>query len=200
MKPHRSFVFKDETASGGKQAKQRLTVLLCSYMSSTEKLPLLAIGKSKKPRSFKGIKTLPDNYKNNSKLWMTSSIFEELLRCLDKQMTIKHRKIVLVIDNCTAHPEIKGLKSITVEFFQPNVTYILQPLDQGVIMSFKCNYRKLRSRRIVSALDEGEDNKVDILTALHLSKAAWNDVTENTIKNCFRHAGFKKTTRNEIYC
>ncbi|GBN46284.1 hypothetical protein AVEN_143823-1 [Araneus ventricosus] len=81
------------------------------------------------------------------------------------------------MDNCTAHPEIKGLKSITVGYFPPNVTSILQPLDQGVIMSFKRNYRKLPLRRIVSAL-EGEDYEVDILTTLHLSKAAWNDVTE----------------------
>ncbi|GBM22402.1 Tigger transposable element-derived protein 6 [Araneus ventricosus] len=109
---------------------------------------------------------------------MTSSIFEEWLRCLDKQMTIIHRKIVLVIDNCTVHPEIKGLKPITVGYFPPNVTSILQPLDQGAIMSFKRNYRKLLFRRNISQLDEGEDYKVDILKALHLSKAAWNDVTE----------------------
>ncbi|XP_054706702.1 major centromere autoantigen B-like [Uloborus diversus] len=59
-------------------------------------------------------------------------------------------------------------------------------------MSFKRNYRKLLLRRIVSALDEGEEYKVDVLAALHLSKAAWNGVSEKTITNCFHHAGFKK--------
>lgn len=41
-------VFKDETCSGGKLAKQRLTVLLEANMSRTGKLLLLVMGNLKK--------------------------------------------------------------------------------------------------------------------------------------------------------
>ena len=47
-------------------------------MSGTEKLPLLVIGKSAKPRAFKN-KELPVSYKSNKKAWMTGRIFCSLI-------------------------------------------------------------------------------------------------------------------------
>ena len=44
-------------------------------MSGTEKLPLLVIGKSAKPRCFKNNKP-PVAYKANQKAWMTGIIFD----------------------------------------------------------------------------------------------------------------------------
>lgn len=52
--PDKTFAYKGESCSGGKIAKERLTVLLCVSMSG-EKLKPLVIGKSVKPRYFKGI-------------------------------------------------------------------------------------------------------------------------------------------------
>ena len=46
----------------------RITVLLCSNMSGTEKRPLLVIGKSKRPRSFpKNMQNLPVEYDSSKK-------------------------------------------------------------------------------------------------------------------------------------
>lgn len=59
----------------------------------------LAIDKSKQLRYFKHIKSLPVAYENNSKSWM------------NKQMAIKHKKIIPIIDNYTVYLKIKGLKS-----------------------------------------------------------------------------------------
>ena len=136
--PERSLVFKNETCSGGKRAKQRLTILLAANMSGTEKLPLLVIGNSQKPRCFKGIKSLPVIYKANRKAWITSEIFEEWIRNLDKKMKNKGRNILLIVENCTAHPpEIKNLEAVEMEFLPPNVTSVLQPMDQGVMQCLK---------------------------------------------------------------
>jgi len=52
--PDKTFSYKGKSCSGGKIAKERLTVLLCVSMSG-EKLKPLVIGKSVKPRCFKGI-------------------------------------------------------------------------------------------------------------------------------------------------
>ena len=48
--PDRSHVLKGENLAGGKKSKGRVTILVCANMNGTEKLPLLMIGKSKKPR------------------------------------------------------------------------------------------------------------------------------------------------------
>lgn len=48
-------------------------MLVGSNMSGTEKLPLLVIGKSAKPRAFKN-KEVPLGYKSNRKAWMTGKV------------------------------------------------------------------------------------------------------------------------------
>lgn len=190
--PDKSLVFKDEgSGHGGKRHKQRLTALLAANMTGTEKLPLLIIGKSANPRCFKGVKTLPTAYKNNTKAWMTAVLFEEWVRKLDRKMAANKRKILMIIDNCTAHPVITNLKAIQLEFLPPNVTSVLQPLDQGVIQCFKSNYRKMLVRRMIAAMENENLYEIDVLGAMHLAKSAWNDVSKETIANCFRHAGFK---------
>lgn len=137
MLPDRTLTFKGEICSGGKKAKNRITLLLAANMTGTEKLPLFVIGKSQKPRCFKGIRSLPTTYKANSKAWMTSYLYEEWLRQLDKHFLSKKRKIVMLVDNCTAHVEVADLKAITQDFLPPNVTSLLRPMDQGIIQSFK---------------------------------------------------------------
>ncbi|VVC25572.1 DDE superfamily endonuclease domain [Cinara cedri] len=55
-----SLVLKSESSSGGKKAKDRLTVLMCGSTAGEIRKPLV-IGKSKKPRCFKSmdISSLP---------------------------------------------------------------------------------------------------------------------------------------------
>lgn len=57
--PDKTFTFKGGPCHGGKHSKDRVTILLCANMTGTQKLPLWLIGRSKRPRSFKGVKNLP---------------------------------------------------------------------------------------------------------------------------------------------
>lgn len=59
--------YKGEKCSGGKLAKDRITVALCTNMTGSDKLTPLVIGKSAKPRCFKNIRSYPCEYKSNSK-------------------------------------------------------------------------------------------------------------------------------------
>jgi len=140
--PEKTFIFKGQSCSGGKHSKERVTLLLRANMSGTEKLRPLLIGKSKKPRCFKQVKLLPLDYYANKKSWMTSAIFNLWLMKLDKKMDSKKRKILLFIDNCTAHNLTSTFNAIKVQFLPPNTTSVLQPLDQGIINNFKIFYRK----------------------------------------------------------
>ena len=65
-------VLRGETCTGGKRAKDRLT-LLVGASAEGEKLPLLAIGRHAKPRCFKNAK-VPMKYVSNKKAWMASDI------------------------------------------------------------------------------------------------------------------------------
>ena len=70
----------------------------------------------------------------------------------------------LLLDNCAAHPDEESLTSsdglVTAKFLPPNVTSLIQPMDQGVLESLKRRYRKSLMRDILLS-----DNQ-DIVTFL----------------------------------
>ena len=48
--PNKTMSFRGERCTGGKKSKHRITLLIGANMSGTEKFPLLAVGKSNRPR------------------------------------------------------------------------------------------------------------------------------------------------------
>ncbi|XP_066274905.1 tigger transposable element-derived protein 4-like [Branchiostoma lanceolatum] len=188
---------KGEQCSGGKQSKERVTVMLCSNMAGDKEKPLL-IGKSTNPRCFKNIKksSLPVTYDNNKKAWMTSAIFADWIKTLDKKMKRQDRKIVLFMDNAPTHIGM-DLSNIELKFFPPNTTSRLQPMDQGIIQAMKLKYRKLQLNRIVNELQENRDatgtdiaKKITVLDAIRWVDSAWKETGRDTIKRCFEKSGF----------
>ncbi|XP_065282735.2 tigger transposable element-derived protein 4-like [Dermacentor albipictus] len=193
MLPERTLAFAGDPCHGGKHSKERLTVLVGSNMSGSEKLPLLVIGKSKNPRCFKGA-TLPVLYEANKKAWVTQQLFESYVRRLDRKFELQNRRVVLCIDNCAAHGHIKNLKAVQLEFMPPNTTAVLQPMDQGVIRNLKLLYRSRVLNRMVLCAENAKGYNVDLRSAVGMLADAWKAVTQDTIRNCFRHAGFVLAT------
>jgi hypothetical protein len=70
---------KGEPCHGGKSAKGRLTVLLCTNSDGSDKRVPIVIGKVRETMMFKNVKKLPVTYYANSKAWMMSEIFCMLL-------------------------------------------------------------------------------------------------------------------------
>ena len=133
----KTFHVKGEDCAGGKKSKDRLTVSLCASMTG-EKLKPFVIWRSANPRCFKNIPTrsLPVDYASNKKSWMTSDLFENWLKKFDRKMRLEDRKILLLLDNAPAHPQVK-LNNIKLAFLPPNTTSLSQPMDQGIIQTMK---------------------------------------------------------------
>lgn len=121
---------------------------------------------------------------------MTSEIFTKWLKELDRKLYCEKRKICMFIDNCTAHCEVSSLKAIKLIFLPPNTISKLQPCDQGIIRCVKFYYRKEMIRRAIDAFDKKISFQIDLLEALTILRSAWRNVSQTTIQNCFRHAGF----------
>lgn len=194
--PNKTMCFKGEKCSGGKSSKERLTVLLCCNIEGEFEQPLV-IGKAKKPRCFKNInpKTLSVHWYSNKKSWMTQEIMSEWLIALDERMVKKNRQILLFLDNASSHPTNLKLKSVKLVFFPPNATSLLQPLDQGIIWSFKVHYKKFFLRHVISqATSENSDKLatcVSVLNAIQWITMAVKFVSQTCVKNCFKKAGFE---------
>ncbi|XP_076903200.1 CENP-B homolog protein 2-like [Bidens hawaiensis] len=182
---------------GKKQDKERLTVAICCNEDGSEKLPLWIFGKYAKPRRFKNVNlnSLNCEYHANKRAWMTGVLFEEYVCQLDKKMV--GRKLLLIVDNCPAHPKIiEGLRNVELFFLPPNTTSKIQPCDAGIIRAFKMHYRRRLYRSLLEGYELRVPNpaKINVLDAMNLAISAWTmDVRANTIANCFRHCKLRST-------
>ncbi|XP_050065139.1 jerky protein homolog-like [Aphis gossypii] len=179
--------FQEHAARGYKVSKERVTIMTCANAAGTHKLPLLLIGKSKKPRCFKNIKSLPVTYTAQKNVWMDSKLFLNWI--------IITGKVLLLLDNAPTHPSAEVLNLIDpdyqVMFFPPNVTSSIQPMDQGVIEKFKRMYRKQMLRRLL--LNEGTEESVVAFSKLlnlkhccYMAADAWDNLTEENLRNAWK--------------
>ena len=213
--PNRTIVMdKEENIyAGGKKAKERVTALFAVSLTREKKQPLI-IGKSQKPRCFKEIGKLPVSYAANKNAWMTSALFCEWLLAWEIELQRKNKKILLLINNCSAHKHdvIKDkLQALKVVFLPPNITSILQPLDQGVIRSFKAHYRRKMVEWILNAMESEPSanacaisKKISLLDSILTVDQAWRAVKSDGIVNCWRkgellfQATPKEDTPNDV--
>jgi len=186
--------------SGTKQSKKRITVVLCTNMNGTDKFTLSIIGHSGKPRCFKNFnhKAYVD-YFHNKKAWMTTAIFNEWLQCFDLHVGKNQKKVLLLLDNCSTHVSIYEPKSVKIMFLPPGTTSKLQPLDAGIIRTFKAYYKRNICLHEFENYDKQVKSKMTLKDVLKWSKESWEKISEDTIINCWKHVGFYNEDTNKIY-
>ena len=133
---------------------------------------------------------------------MTSEVREAVLTRLNQKLSNEKRKVILVLDNATCHPEsFNGRFShIKLVFVPKNTTSMLQPLDAGKIQNFKVKYPKRLIKDVLASVNEKKSaseivKSLNVLQAIQWVQGSWKDVTNATIKNGFEKCGIVK--RNE---
>lgn len=200
--PKKTLVTEDEVnPTGLKEPKDRVTIMGCSNAAGTHRLKLLMIGKSFRPRALKGVKIYPVVYRASKRGWMTTKIMLEWFNnyfvpdarahCTKAGLDPKC-KIVLLLDNCSAHPDAEKLvkDNVYAMYLPPNCTSLIQPQDQGILRSLKCHYRNLFMRTMLPAVNAGatveEFTKQFTIKDLMWTVArAWTNVTSSTLTKCW---------------
>ena len=192
----------EKNPEGMKKPKDRVTISACANASGTIKLPLLFIGKAKRPRCFAGInmENLPVTYRNSTNAWMTMKIFGDwfhnvfvpFVRSALRKMGVE-TKAILILDNCAAHPDEDDLISadgkIRAAFLPASVTSLIQPMDQGVLEALKRIYRKQLLRDLIGKGDAEMIpflRKIDMREVVDRSAVAWNSITEETLRRSWK--------------
>lgn len=202
MLPTKTLAASNESVVGTKLIKDRITVTPCSNADGTHKLPLFVIGKSKKPRAFKNINlsSLPVYYRNQISSWMDCNLFkswffDEFVPSVEKDLKQKNLPVraLLLLDNAPSHPSEEDLVKgdIKALFLPPNVTSLIQPMDQGVIEWLKRRYRRKYISSILEKSEEGHNlfeamKSLNIKDAIYTIAAAWDELKPDTLRKSWR--------------
>ena len=141
---------------------------------------------------------MPCVYDYSKNAWMTSINFEnwfhsEFVPAVRRHLLDKNLepKALLLLDNCPAHPPAENLVSrcgkIKVSYLPKNTTSVIQPLDQGIIATMKCNYRR---ELLMKLIDEETIiseclKKVNVKEVIYIVGKAWDRVTPECIERCW---------------
>lgn len=192
---------KEKAAPGFKVSKDRITAMVCANASGEHALGLLVIGKSKKPRCFKNVNQLPLTYRAQKSAWMNGEIFTDWYKNVFIPNVKSYRKekqlegkVLLIMDNAPTHPSVEVLNPIDpnfeVKFLPPNVTALIQPMDQGVIEKLKRMYRKQMLRRLLLAEDDAESvvefsKKLNLKDSCYMLADSWDLLTRENLKKAW---------------
>jgi hypothetical protein len=176
-----------------------MSVLFCCNADGSEKMAPWYIGTAKKPRIFAAsgvnIENLNLRWRSNGTARMVGAIFEEWLRWFDSSM--HNRKVALLLDNFSAHETAvrainnsrTPLQNTLIIWLPPNSTSRFQPLDQGIIKTWKAYWKRRWLNFLLSGFEKGNNpvRSMNVLHALQWGIRAWDlDVSADTIKNCFQ--------------
>ena len=84
------------------------------------------------------------------------------LKHINEEFRNKNRHVLLLVDNASSHSLNDGetfvqLSNITLQYLPPNTTSHLQPMDAGIIKSFKAKYKHLYCWHILRQFESGID-------------------------------------------
>jgi hypothetical protein len=179
---------------GLKKDKARLSLNFATNATGSDRLPVWCIGKSKTPRALRNISvaTMGGYWRWNKKAWMNTTIMSEWLQAFYNHIGTT-RKVLLTMDNFSAHITAVEFtpppSNIRICWLPKNSTSRFQPLDQGIIQSFKSHYRRQWLSYMLECYNNDQDPQqtMNLHLAIRWILRSWNNCVSNTtIYNCFR--------------
>ena len=123
-----------------------------------------------------------------------TEIMIDILTKLNNRVKRMGRNILMFFDNAPCHPPaLKGMFSnIRVEFLPKKTTSRTQPLNAGIIKTWKVCYQRKVLRYVASQIDAKQSasdiiKSVNLLMAVRWMVMAWEEVKPEVIVKCFKH-------------
>ena len=116
-----------------------------------------------------------------------------------RAQNIRSPKALLLMDNCSAHPEeLKTCDgSVTCMFLPPNTTSLIQPMDQGVLQAMKKRYKRKLLQKVICGQDLDPTQNVKEL-ALYMLADAWEERSADSILKAYNKLQIHPNVRTNV--
>jgi hypothetical protein len=205
--PQRTYISQEEkVAPGFKAAKDRLTLMMCANASGDFVVKPMMLYRSLNPRALAGKNKqhLPVFWRSNKKAWVTADVFMDwfnncFVHEVEKYLVSKNLafKVLLLLDNAPGHPSQRlqfAHPNVEVQFLPPNTTSLIQPMDQGVIATFKAYYTRRTFSRLFNAMELNESltiinawKKYDIAACIENVHESVEEMKVTTLNGCWKN-------------
>ncbi|XP_061143104.1 tigger transposable element-derived protein 1-like [Syngnathus typhle] len=195
--PTRMFLKEEAGAPGFKGQNDWVVLIMCGNAAGFLMKPAL-IYKSANPRSLKNKdkSLLPVFWMHNSKVSMSKArvtewFFESFIPQAKLYLSEKGLdfNICLTMDKASCHPVDLFYEGVHIEILPPNI----QPLDQGLVQTFKALYTRNIMQHIVNGrssdgtIPVGELwKKFNIATALQVIQGCLEELKPETVNACWK--------------
>ncbi|KAM4048904.1 tigger transposable element-derived protein 1-like [Anomaloglossus baeobatrachus] len=169
--PNRTYIAKEEkSAPGHKVGKEKLTLPLGGNAAGDYKLKPMLGYQAENPRALKGV----ERY------------------CTSKDIPFK---VLLILDNAPGHPaHLDDFNpNVIVVYLPPNTTALIQPVDQGVIATFKAFYLRRVIGNASTATEKNKDltlkdfwKTYNILDAVNNIAYSWDEVKQTSMNGVWK--------------
>ncbi|XP_069840890.1 tigger transposable element-derived protein 1-like [Dendropsophus ebraccatus] len=164
----------------------------------------MLVYQAENPRALRGISKaqLPVIWKSNRKAWVTLAVFEDwfnnyFVGSMERYCTSKDIpfKVLLILDNAPEHPaDVDDFHpNVKVVYLPPNTTALIQPIDQGVIATFKAYYPRRVIGNALQATEKNKDltlkdfwKKYNILDAVQNIADSWDEVKQTSMNGVWK--------------
>ena len=188
------------------KAKACVTAFVYTNVSGSEKLPMVIIGKYQKLRCFR-TKNPPFHYYSQRNTWGDGVTFRkwfwEVFMPLVRRKT--NKKGALIMDNCGPHRSHVGdlIGLVDIYLLPQNYTALCQPIEMGIIASWKRKYKSLRLMEIARNLESHTELRAqthqlrvgmgglahrygpNMLYVAEMVHYSWQTVSQMTIVRCW---------------
>ncbi|MCL4122269.1 UNVERIFIED_CONTAM: hypothetical protein GTU68_029408 [Idotea baltica] len=189
-------ILKGNRCPGGIKSKERLSLVLCTNMTGSEKFPLLVAGRCQKSLVLKNVKSLPVHYILDSHAWLTTEVISSWLLDMDSWFVQQGRKVILLAPPSPIYshpPRLRAIKFVVMPSGYPS------PLHQVAVPFFKRSYRKNMLKELISLASRGKKcskkmfaQHIPFFSCLQLLSSAWQSLSDNVIVSSFQRSGLTK--------
>lgn len=180
-------VSKDNFVKMGNTVRNGILILMYKYGWFWRNMTV-NIGKSVKPRCFAKVKLFSMDSVTNRKIWMTSELFKDWLRNLNRKWSSKIEKYSFL---STTALLMTLFQRCQMSMWISHCLILRANLSLNRdIQNYKIYYRSKGIEHVLTGIETTIPTVVDFLLVLKMIKMAWSYMKETTIRNCFKKCGF----------